>query len=295
MVRASVAGILLLVGASVPTDAHTATIHSDLSALALQCAERVYGNWLPLEYRTLLLDGGWQEDYLPPYYADLDPIINGLKTRHHGYNPATRSTGGIFEDAGNEPATNHVASLWGTMTEQFHGGQLASGHDPWQSEDVSAYHWLGRAAHLGQDMTSHPHIHPQNVTALEHSAFESWESSTFHGTLDSYISDSLTPLQPTESLPSEATTRLDAWSRERLQSRTYFDDDAASFLDVIARITYFRTTFWGEVEFVTDTWGDSSGEATQEYTREAAFSDGTVPGGVCTNTLEAMFGSGNVR
>jgi len=274
---------------------HSRPIHQDLADLAMRCAEREQGTWLPSTYRNLLLDGSWQEDYIAPFYNEDDPVTGGIKTRNHGYNPITNSTGGIFLWGLGNRATDYSITLWEEMRSHFRDGQIESGHNPWNSEDLSAYHWLGRTCHLIQDMTTHPHIHPQNIDPFEHKYFEDWENSIFHGDLGGYISDSLSPLQPTDSLPSEATAKLDTWSKSRLQSKTFYSNGVASFLEVVARITYFRTTFWGEVEFVNDTYDGSSGDATQENTREATFSDGTVPGYSYKNTLRTMFGAGNVR
>ncbi len=284
---------LLLISAD--TLGHKGFIHEEFGELAVRCAEQANGAWLPVRFRLLLEDGHWQEDYRPPDYGTELIFADFSKTSSHGYNPVTNTTDGIFSFFHGNPATGYAGSLWAMMIDHFRGGLIESGHNPSDSEDTSAFHLLGRVGHLIQDMTTHAHVHPQNITVLEHTLFETWEKDTYLGSLASILTCTLSPLQPTDDLPSDATVRLDSWSRQRLEAKTFVRDDPASFIEAVARITYFRTTFWGEVEFVDDTLLPGDGIATQEFTRQASFGDGTVPGFTHQNTLQTMFGLARER
>jgi len=170
-----------------------------------------------------------------------------------------------------------------------------TGH--WSEGDgVGGMHYLGRVSHLLQDMTSPPHIHPQSVW-ISHMDYEHyWLDVGVNAGVISYGGGPLS----VSSLPPEATAKLDGFSKSRLEARhaeirNAYGESVQGYLRTMAWITYFRVTFWGEVEFVDDTLGGSDGTATRSYTRQAAFDDGAVSASTYRNTLHTMFGAGNVR
>lgn len=235
-----------------------------------------YG-WLSSIYQSEIYDGSRDED------------SSASRNCNHGYNPITGSTGGIFKTLyAGKPTKEYAIGMWENMEYAFGSGNLTGG------DNIGAYHYLGRCCHLLQDMTTYPHIHPQDISGVppEHQNFESSEYSQF---VNFDFPNTDTPLLPTDSLTgvSKSTEKLDSWSSTRLCSKTFTSNDIASFIEQVARITYFRSTFWGEVEFVTDTWGSHSGEASPELTTTTVFSDGIVT--EKPNTLSTLFGSENVR
>lgn len=122
-----------------------------------------------------------------------------------------------------------------------------------------------------------------------------WGTSAGDSSLRSTLSSIGGPLH-SSVLDAKATERLDSFSAQRLQDRFNNNspdkntDDPRGWVEVMAWITYFRATFWGEV-----TMGSSSGNgtATSSTTSSNTFSDGTVSSQV--NVLHTMFGNGNVR
>ncbi len=279
--------------------AHSLDVHKNLANRAMARADSAWGqcHWLTEQYKQEVYDGSWQEDNQPPTHANQDPC----RTKDHGYNPITDGTGGIFElgqiaclDPNDlQKTAKQVAKdietaegLWLDMLAAFEAGDLTGG------DGVGAYHFLGRCCHLLQDMSSHPHVHPENIDVQEHKEYEDNESNLFD---NEAFPPADGPLFPTDNLAdvADATDLLDDHSSSRLLSKTYSDNDVRWFIDVAARITYFRSTFWGEVEFVEDTIGSSDGHATQANTRQTTFDDAKVD--AKPNILRTMFGAENVR
>jgi hypothetical protein len=202
---------------------------------------------------------------------------NGTRSLDHAYNPMT---GGVFP-LGSMTARDTAADRWASMVSAFLAGNFDGG------DGSGAWHYLGRAAHLVQDMTS-----PLHVFALQHAAptcqFEAyWRDN------DAYLRTLLAGIgAPLDSntLDTKSTERLDAFTSARLQYRfsnscTNKDNsDVRGFSEVVAWTTYFRSTFWGQIVFVDD---GSSGIATAPMTTGTTFIDGYV--GPQTNTLHAMF------
>jgi hypothetical protein len=214
-------------------------------------------------------DGSIDEDNSGRYYD-------------HAYNPLTGSSWDIW---GEIPTRHEALSRWNSMVSAFNSGNLYEG------DGIGAWHYLGRVSHLLQDMSS-----PLHVFAIQHGLINCkfelfWENES----LDSYLYDIGGALHSADVLPSEALDKLDYFTRQRLEycyvnkCPEKYDDDVRGWIDVLAWITYFRTTFWGEIEFGN---GASSGPATSIYTTETAFTDGYV--GRQVNTLHTMF-DGNIR
>ena len=210
------------------------------------------------------------------------PVTRSLD---HSYNPLT---GGKWSGAS---MTARDASLdrWNSMTAAFVNGAFDGG------DGSGAWHFLGRASHLLQDMTA-----PLHVFALWHTGVTEpvcqyegyWETND--PSLRLVLSSIGGPLH-SSTLDAKATEKLDAFTSQRLTYR--FDnscpnkssDDVRGWLEVLAWTTYMRATIWGEVSFGTS---GSSGTATTSATTATTFSDGTVSSK--PNALHTMF-NGNVR
>jgi len=249
---------------------------------------------------------------------DTSLLADPCRTQHHGYNPITGVTGGVFTcevDAActsGSPTTARARArvLWNAMDAAFQAGNFDGG------DGVGAYHYLGRVLHMLQDMTSFVHVHPgaesgtcaaavtlePSIEALEHKDFEDEEENHVEDpTSKLYCADwdcsswlsPLGPVYPTDPLPAVATEKLDDFSRERLESASFTSDEVEDFVDAVARVTYFRGTFWGQVTFGQHSGTSASGPATSGMTDEVDFDDGTH---VLShpNTLQTMFGAGSV-
>ena len=282
--------VLVFVCSECVVEAHSDSVHQELASGAMELANEAWGSdWLPEEWKTEINDGSWQEDYRPPEHSpETDPLGYFCRTKNHAYNPITNSTGGIFWDAyflcpegGWLTAREYAEDLWADM--------LSAG-SPVGGDGIGAYHYLGRCCHLLQDMSSFPHIHPNDIWELEHSSFEGEEAGEFANG----ISRGDTPLMPTDPLEWVTTDNLDGFSSCRLSSKPFASNDVGSFIEIVARITYFRSTFWGEVIFRNDTTLPSEGGATDEYTAETTFGDSATAGAEI-NTLRTMFGEPNIR
>ena len=294
-IKISVIGLVIILPCAVAM-AHKKAVHQNLAKHAMILADEAWGSdWLPQSYKNEVNDGSWQEDYRPPLHSEVtDPLGYFCRTKSHAYNPVTQSTGGIFWDAyflclDTEPwkldfltARQYAQNLWVDMLAAENTGDFTGG------DEVGAYHYLGRCCHLLQDMSAFPHIHPQDIWELEHSSFESNENEIF-GEYNIWPGDG--PLFPTDPLEFHATSKLDDFSKGRLLSKRFTSNDVGSFIEIVARITYFRSTFWGEVIFKTDS-GDE--DATNDYTTETTFGDNSTVSPQ-KNVLRTMFGVGNVR
>lgn len=255
---------------------HNSNFTGNMSKNAMEICDNQWGaSWLSTVYKNEIHDGAWDEDEFPQYIA-------------HGYNPITGTTGGTF--SGGKTTLVWAAEKWAEMESAFNSGQYIGG------DGVGAYHYLGRCCHLLQDMTTYAHIHPQDITGLpydlinpKHQAFENSELAAFK---DTNWSATLALYLPTDSLDTipKSTEKLDIFSADRLKSKTFTNNAIKSFIEQVARITYFRSTFWGEVLFATE---DNDGSATSATTTSTTFSDGTV--GSKDNILHKMFGVGNIR
>jgi hypothetical protein len=208
---------------------------------------------------------------------------SGTRPLNHAYNPMTGATFPL----GAMNARDAAAIRWNSMSNAFFVGNLDGG------DDVGAWHFLGRTSHLLQDMTS-----PLHSLAIEHlepvCQFEKyWQTNDL--SLRTALTSIGGPLQ-SSTLDPKAIERLDAFTTARLQDRfnnsspNKNNDDPRGWLEVMVWITYFRSTFWGEVTMSSSI---GNGTATASSTAPTTFSDGAV--GLQANTLQTMFGSGNVR
>jgi len=263
-----------------------------LTIILTMSAVAAFGHGTP-SHQTLM-------DYATAKAAELNPSLilsgtcsnrmregaydedNGTRSLDHAWNPLT---GGMFPLA-SMTARDAATDRWNSMVSALAAGNIDGG------DGSGAWHFLGRASHLIQDMTS-----PLHVFALQHAAptckFEDyWQAND--ASLRTVLTGIGGPLH-SNTLDAKSTEKLDAFSAQRLQYR--FDnscpnknsDDIRGWSEVIAWTTYFRSTFWGEIVFVDD---GSSGVATAPLTTGTTFSDGYV--GPQTNTLHVMFPN-NVR
>jgi len=211
---------------------------------------------------------------------------NGTRSLDHAWNPLS---GGMFPLA-SMAARDTAADRWNSMTAAFVAGNFDGG------DGSGAWHYLGRASHLIQDMTS-----PLHVLALQH-AVPSCQFENYWQNNDAYLRTILTgigtPLH-SNTLDAKSTEKLDTFSAGRLQYR--FDnscpnknnDDIRGWSEVIAWTTYFRATFWGELYMgYAGFFSDANGVATAPNTTGTTFNDGYV--GSQPNALHAMFPN-NVR
>jgi hypothetical protein len=221
-----------------------------------------------------------------------DEDVPDTRSLNHGYNPMNN---GAFPLA-TMTARAAAAERWDNMTSAFAGGNLEGG------DDAGAWHFLGRASHLLQDMTSPLHTFSVGHAGIplfsESCQFEHyWENQAPR--LRALLNNAGGPLH-SSILDTNALAKLDPWTRQRLQDRfsqssPHKDtDDVRGWMEVLAWITYFRATFWGQVQFGDPSWPylGSSGSATSPTTSATTFSDGIV--GAQSNALHTMF-NGNVR
>lgn len=205
---------------------------------------------------------------------------------NHGYNPLTNS--GFVTDYGiGATARDTAFTRWNSMTSSFIDGRLDGG------DGDGAWHYLGRVSHLLQDMSSPLHALGTYWHALGCQFEEFWgnNDSLLRSTLNSIGG----PLHSSDALPSEAAAKQDPFTQARLQYRydnscpNKASDDIRGWIEVLAWITYFRATYWGEVSFGTT---GSSGLATSSQTTGTTFTDGYV--GAKMNALHSMF-DGNIQ
>jgi PKD repeat protein len=250
--------------------------------------------WNELSHQTMM-------DYAMAKAAELNPPLYFSGTpytrMHEGAadedNPSTRSldhaynpmTDGMFPLA-SMTARDAAYDRWTNMITAFLTGNYDGG------DGVGAWHYLGRASHLVEDLTS-----PLHVFALQH-AVPSCQFEAYWQNNDPYLRTLLTGIGSPlacNTLDAKSTEKLDTFSAQRLQYRfnnscPHKDsDDIRGWSEVVAWTTYFRTTFWGEIVFVNN---GSSGVATAPLTTGTTFTDGYVD--AQTNTLHAMFPN-NVR
>jgi hypothetical protein len=214
--------------------------------------------------------------------GDYDEDFPGTRTTDHAYNPLTGETF-VF---GSMNALETAADRWGRMVRAFGNGNFDGG------DGSGAWHFLGRASHMLQDMTSPLHVLAQQHAVISCKFEDYWDSN------DASLRSLLTPLGgPLHSsrLDPKAAEKLDAFTAGRLTTRFNSScpnkdaDDIRGWVEVLSWATYFRATFWGQIKM-----GSSSGNgsATSASTTSTTFSDGTV--GPQTNVLHTMF-KGRVR
>jgi hypothetical protein len=240
-------------------------------------------------------------DYAMSKSAELNPALGFAGTAytrmHEGAadedNPSTRSldhawnpmTDGMFPLA-SMTARDAAYDRWTNMASAFVAGNFDGG------DGAGAWHYLGRASHLVQDLTS-----PLHVFAIQH-AVPTCQFEAYWQTNDPSMRTLLTAIGApltSSALDAKCTEKLDTFSASRLQYRFNHNcphrdnDDIRGWSEVVAWTTYFRTTFWGQLVFGAS---GSSGLATAPLTTGTTFTDGYVE--AQTNTLHAMFPN-NVR
>ena len=243
---------------------HATSSHETLMEYAIDAAANLE---CPLSLAS------WQEERLIEGAADEDSPFT--RSFDHGYNPVSNGAFTLGNTARNESGTR-----WSSMNDKFNTGALDGG------DKVGAWHYLGRVSHLIQDMSS-----PLHSMAIDHDPIISCvcQFEKYWGNADSTLRSLLNtvggPLHSSDPLTPDAKAKLDSFTKKRLQYRYDNDcpskgDDVRGSIEVLAWITYFRSTFWGQVTFGTS---GSSGPATSSQTT----SDGTV--GAETNVLHTMF------
>jgi hypothetical protein len=244
----------------------------------------------PLAYLDIekqrMIEGAQDEDGLnDPFY---------LRTRNHGYNPLyclmtdnpTAWIGESGQPLWGTPAHDEASTRWDSMASAFINGHFEDG------DGFGAWHFLGRVSHLLQDMSSPLHIFGQShIPPLNCKFEEMWGSESADLALRIIIDGSERgTLHSNDPLPTEATLKLDIFSADRLQYRynnscpEKANDDVRGWIEVLAWISYFRTTFWGEIDFGTT---GTTGKATTPYTFGISFDDDEVESQ--DNALHKMF------
>jgi len=276
--------VLLLSSLSPGALGHETNTHQTIADYAAQKAASLA---TPVNFttsqRALLQQGASDEDNLTPL----------PRPRDHGFNPITDS-GFVGNGWFGTTARNAIVDRWNSMTSAFVNGNFDGG------DNAGAWHFLGRASHLMQDMTS-----PLHSMAVWHDGIINpvCQFEGYWGNNDASLRTALSnvggPLH-SSTLDAKATERLDSFTTTRLQDRfnnsspNKSSDDPRGWVETMVWATYFRATFWGQV-----TMGDSvflqnvNGPATSATTTSTTFSDGTVSSQM--NVLESMFGNGNVR
>ena len=218
---------------------------------------------------------------------DTGGTIPYLRTLNHAYSPLNDGAFG-----GGTTARNEANTRWSSMVSAFVSGNLDGG------DGAGAWHYLGRTSHLLQDMTSPMHVFAQGHMGIygfsEACRFEGyWEIND--SSLRSILSSIGGPMH-SSTWDSRASEKLDTFTGStRLTYRfnnscpNRSNDDVRGWMEVLAWITYFRATFWGEVTMGSST---GNGAATTSSTTSTTFSDGTVSSQL--NVLHTMF-NGNVR
>jgi hypothetical protein len=226
--------------------------------------------------RSRMLEGSRDED-------NFDGVLP--RFRNHFYRPLD-NTGLVFVGYEYDTARDVSTTRWNSMSSAFQNGQYTGG------DGVGAWHYLGRISHLLQDMTAPLHV--LNISHKDGCNYEEWYKTR------TIPSDTGSPLFSDSPLPSEATHRLDPFTVNRLQY--WYNSNASSsggpigcpnkgnndvrgYLEVLAWITYMRTTIWGEVTFGQS--GNGPESATSSHTRGTQFSDGYI--GPQENALHNMF------
>ena len=279
---------LWLGGAGLARGHSDLTTHPKLMDYAVQLAKNDPNLALPFAGNmaapgpewTRLKEGSRQED-------------EGIRCFNHFYNPMDNGAminAGVVLDTAREQSLDH----WGEVANAFLAGQFNGG------DGVGAWHWLGRTSHLMQDMTAILHV--LNFQHLSPSCqFEAFWANN-QPMLDNVLNPVNGALFADSALPPEATAKLDAHSGARLLN--WFNspannangpvgcpnrgnNDVRGYFEILAWMTYFRTTVWGEIRF-----NGNNQAATTPTTTATAFSDGNV--GEQANALHAMF-NGNVR
>jgi hypothetical protein len=261
--------------AAAPVFGHSTTSHQTLADYAAQKADALTTpvNFTTMQ-RSLLQQGANEED-------------NGTRSLDHAFNPVS---GSGFPTG--TTARNEISTRWSSMAAAFAAGNYNGG------DGAGAWHYLGRASHLMQDMTS-----PLHAFSIDHLGIygvsESCKFEAYWGandaTLRSILSSIGEPLH-SSTLDAMATEELDTFSTIRLQDRfnnsspNKGSDDPRGWVETMVWSTYFRATFWGQV---TMSSSSGNGTATTSMTTATTFSDGTVSSQ--TNVLHTMFENGNVR
>jgi hypothetical protein len=271
-----------------------APTHPTLMEYAVEMAKDDLGLPIYALAKTRLIDGSRQED----------TTWHGLgRFRNHAYNPLTdRSFTGPWPS---KPARQWAYEIWNDMIPLFDAGILDLQETA--TRLGGAWQRLGRVSHVLQDMSSPLHVfakvHGMGFAGAPSCFFEDyWEDndSLLRNILnDDLLNKGALRLNETSGLPPEALERLGPFSRDRLNDRVMNSSpnkgkDVRGYIEVLAWITYFNTTFWGEVVMGSQTsWGYGQAGATSTYTETSAFpTGGHVDRQI--NELHRMFEAGNV-
>jgi len=201
----------------------------------------------------------------------------------HHYNPHTGS--GMVFVLDFATAKARASGMW---TDEV----LPSFTDPSNrsaGDGQGSFHYLGRVSHLLQDMAAPPHTHapkghgPDPLWPLPnidpwYSDFEEYWRSNL--SLFPHVEGSDTALLPSSGIPVNRTwnTKMDSYSWSEMRTRIGTQEDSIEgFMDTVAWITYFHSSFYGEFE-------DSTSDAAPPTTSQGSGADNT-------NTLDTMFGN----
>ena len=274
--------VFLLMSIPSATLAHdNKTTHKMLMDYAVNIAVADLG--LPIDGSMTARGDEWNRLWEGAEDEDIDP-----RWLNHFFRPIDNAgmTGGVI-------APVKATEYWNSMISAYVNGNLNGG------DGNGAWHYLGRISHLLQDMTSPMHVfdkaHPNTCN------FESYwptKQTILEDILKKIEISPIRVLHSDNSLPAEATKHLDELSQSQLQYRYAHNcpdktlNNVKGYLEVLAWITYFRTTFWGEINFgITG----ASGSATSARTTPTTYvSDGVQHIIVDqVNALHTMFNTVN--
>lgn len=199
-----------------------------------------------------------------------------IRPINHAYNPV--SGRGFFGRIGpGGPARRYAARLLSRLDRRCADNALTI------SESREAWHLAGRIHHLHQDMGSPAHVFSV-WHAFRDCLFEEYWREHVDAISPIIRSQVMTAVSP-PSLPDSALAHLDAFSRDRaIQHVGNLSDTLLEHMDALTWLSYFRASFWGEIQFADATVPEDSAPT--------AFDDGAAP--ALPNILSRMF-AGNIR
>lgn len=200
----------------------------------------------------------------------------GAKPLNHAYNPLT-GRGFLWKDGYGGSAKNYVSKLLAELD------SLCSKTILSEDDMITAWQLAGSVFHVLQDMTSPLHVFTV-WHVLNGCHYEFYWLPLSEQALQIVNASNAQPISlPT--LPDYAAIYLDAHTKNALEQRiANLPNTLEAYQDALAWCTYYRASFWGEVNYAD--------KASEAETHPADFEDGSV--GTLPNILANMF-EGNIR
>ena len=280
--------VLLFAGVSV---AHKGNIHDLITRESCDVASHSLG----LQFQ--LADPKGDVDCIRAGSVEEDLYI---RFSEHHYNPHTGD--GMVLHLPVFPYIIFFKTAIGLASDMWSEEVLPHFADPanrWAGDGHGSFHYLGRVSHLLQDMGAPPHVHapkghgPEPVWPLP--TLDPWASDFEDYWSDDpednpsppefpYVGDHDYALFPSDGIPSTRAwgSKLDNFSWSRMRTRIGSKTDSVEdFVKTVAWITYFHSSYYGEVR-------KDTGNATPSLTTQTDI-EGYGPG--VPNTLYTMFNS----